>query len=72
MSPVELEVVLDKKARKAAPNHAARKARRHLRRAILDLTHDVAEAKGADTESVQLARAEVARIRVMAEPALDT
>ncbi len=56
MSPVELEAVLDKKARKAyrkaAPNHAARKARRHLRRAILDLTHDVAEAKGADTESV--------------------
>lgn len=75
VSPVELEAVLDKKARrayrKAAPDHAARKARRHLRRAILDLTHDIAEAKGADTASVQVARAEVARIRATAEPALD-
>ena len=45
----ELDAVLDKKARKAfkksAPDRRARKARKHLRRAILDLTHDVAEAK---------------------------
>jgi len=72
VSPVELEAVLDKEARKAfrktAPDHRARKARAHLRPAILDLTHDVAKAKGADSESVQLARVEVARLREEASP----
>ena len=56
VSAEELEAVLDKTARKAfkksAPNHRARRARKHLRRAILDLTHDVGE--GADTEAVAL------------------
>ena len=68
----ELEAALGKSARKAfrrsAPNHSARRARRHLRHAILDLTHDLAEAKGADTEAVVHARAEVARLRTTAEP----
>jgi len=67
LSAVELEAVLDRKARKAARkaarNHGSRRAGGHLRRAILDLTHDVAEAKGADTDAVQHARAEVARLR---------
>jgi RsiW-degrading membrane proteinase PrsW (M82 family) len=66
----ELEAVLDRKARrrfrKSAPNHRARRARRHLRRAILDLTHDVADARGADTATVRHARTEVARLRALA------
>ncbi|KQW49079.1 hypothetical protein ASC77_10265 [Nocardioides sp. Root1257] len=66
----EVEAVVDRVERKrftkAAPSHRAKKARKHLRRAILDLTHDVAEADGADTPKVQHARAEVARIRTLA------
>jgi len=67
----ELEAVLDRSARKAfrksAPHRSARKARKHLRRTILDLTHDVADAQGADTDKVRHARAEVARLRTYAE-----
>ncbi len=63
----EIETVVDRSARKAyrkaAPNRRVRTARKHLRRAILDLTHDVARAKGDDTETVRHARAEVARFR---------
>ncbi len=66
----ELEAVLDRTARKrfrkSAPNRRARKARKHLRRAVLDLAHDVAEARGADTETVRHARAEVTRLRALA------
>jgi protease PrsW len=64
--------VLDRKARKAflksAPDRRARRARKHLRRAILDLTHDVAGARGAETDAVLHGRAEVARLRATAEP----
>jgi protease PrsW len=67
----ELDGVLDRKARKAfrkaAPSRRARRARKHLRRAILDLTHDVARARGADTETVLRGRQEVARLRATAE-----
>jgi RsiW-degrading membrane proteinase PrsW (M82 family) len=67
----ELEATLDRSARKAfkksAPNHRARSGRKHLRRAVLDLTHDVAAAKGTETEAVQHARDEVARLRATAE-----
>ena len=66
----EVDGVLDRKARKAfrrsAPDRKARRARRHLRRAILDLTHDVAQSRGADTDEVRHARDEVARIRARA------
>jgi RsiW-degrading membrane proteinase PrsW (M82 family) len=66
----EVDGVLDKKARKqfkkSAPNHKAKRARKHLRRAILDLTHNVADAGGADTDKVQHARSEVARLRAVA------
>ncbi|GAA4346441.1 PrsW family intramembrane metalloprotease [Angustibacter luteus] len=69
--PEELEATLDRKSRKAfrksAPNRRARKARKHLRRAILDLTHDVADAQGADVEPVRHSRTEVARCRASAE-----
>jgi RsiW-degrading membrane proteinase PrsW (M82 family) len=62
----EIETVLDrsarKAARKAAPHRRARAALRHLRRAILDLTHDVADARGADSDAVRHARAEVGRV----------
>ncbi|SKB04150.1 PrsW family intramembrane metalloprotease [Aeromicrobium choanae] len=70
VTAAEVESVVDKKARKAlkksAPNHRGRKAIKHLRRAILDLTHDVAEAKGADSEAVLHSRAEVERLRAIA------
>ena len=66
----EVEAVLDRHARrayrKAAPHRRARRARRHLCRAILDLTHEVARAGGTDTEDVVHARAEVARLRAHA------
>lgn len=67
LTEVEVDGVLDKKARKAfkksAPNRRARRARKHLRRAILDLAHDIAEAKGSDSPAVQHSRAEVERLR---------
>lgn len=67
----EIEGVLDKKARKAfrkaAPSRRARRARKHLRRSILDLAHDVARDEGADTEAVQHSRAEVERLRIRAD-----
>ena len=70
----EVEVVLDRRRRKAyrraAPDRRAKKARKHLGRAILDLTHDVAEAKGADTDAVRRARAEVVRLRTVAADAV--
>jgi RsiW-degrading membrane proteinase PrsW (M82 family) len=73
VSADEVEVVLDRhrrrKYRKTAPDRRARKARKHLGRAILDLTHDVAAAKGADTDAVRRARAEVVRLRTVAADA---
>jgi len=70
VTEAELEATLDKKARKAftkaAPSHRARRARTHLRRAVLDLTHDIADAKGAESEEVRHSRAEVARLRAAA------
>lgn len=67
ISAAEVDGVLDRKARKefkkAAPDRRARRARKHLRRAILDLAHDVADAKGANTESVKHSRTEVERLR---------
>lgn len=66
----EVEAALDRRVRKAhrkaTPGHRARKARRHLRRAVLDLTHDVADARGGDSDAVLHARAEVARLRAAA------
>ncbi len=66
----EVDAVLDRHRRgayrKTAPNHRARKARKHLSRAVLDLTHDVAAAKGADTDAVQHSRAELQRLRTAA------
>ncbi|NKR41715.1 PrsW family intramembrane metalloprotease [Rhodococcus hoagii] len=65
----EVEGILDTKSRKAfmksAPDRQARRARKHLRRAVLDLAHDVAAAKGSDTEAVRHSRAEVERLRAM-------
>lgn len=67
LTDTEVEAALDRRARKAfrkaAPSHRARKARRHLRRAVLDLTHDVADARGGASEAVLHARAEVQRLR---------
>ncbi len=66
----EVDGILEKKARKAfiksAPHHKSRRARKHLRRAILDLAHDLADGKGADTEAVRHSRSEVERLRVKA------
>ncbi|OZC45895.1 hypothetical protein CH267_28620 [Rhodococcus sp. 06-621-2] len=67
LTDAEVDGVLDRKARKAfrasSPDRRARKARKHLQRAILDLAHDIASAKGADTEAVRHSRAEVERLR---------
>ncbi|MCZ4562871.1 PrsW family intramembrane metalloprotease [Rhodococcus sp. IEGM 1401] len=67
LTDAEIDGVLDRRARKefqkSAPNRQARRARKHLRRAILDLAHDIADAKGNDTEAVQHSRAEVERLR---------
>ena len=37
-----------KSFKRSAPTHRAQRARKHLRRAVLDLTHDVADARGGD------------------------
>ncbi len=70
LTDAEVDGVLDKKARKAfekaAPDRRSRRARKHLRRAILDLAHDVARERGSDTEAVQHSRAEVERLRTVA------
>lgn len=67
LTDAEVDGVLDKKARKAfaksAPDRRSRRARKHMRRSILDLAHDVAQDKGADTEAVLHSRAEVERLR---------
>ena len=66
----DVDGVLERKYRKAytksAPDRRARRARKHLRRAILDLTHQIARDRGASTEAVQHARAEVERLRLVA------
>ncbi|OZE88366.1 hypothetical protein CH305_00565 [Rhodococcus sp. 15-649-2-2] len=70
VTDAEVDGILEKKARKAfiksAPHHKSRRARKHLRRAILDLAHDLASGKGADTEAVRHSRSEVERLRVKA------
>ncbi len=67
----EIEAVLDKKTRKhftrSAPNRQSRRARKHLRRAILDLAHEVAETDAEANADVDHARTEVARLRQKAE-----
>lgn len=78
VTETEVEAVVDRHARrtylKAAHHRRARRARKHLRQAILDLTHDVAIAhrepdSTAAAEDVAHARSEVARLREHAEPA---
>ncbi|OZC87092.1 hypothetical protein CH254_15465 [Rhodococcus sp. 06-412-2C] len=70
VTDAEVDGILDKKARKAfiksAPHHKSRRARKHLRRAILDLAHDLANDKGTDTEAVRHSRSEVERLRIKA------
>lgn len=74
VSEAEVEAVVDRRPRKAylkaAPDHRSRRARRHLRHALLDLTHDIAAAQhgNAGTDAVDHARAEVIRLRALAEP----
>lgn len=70
LTSADIDKVVDRKARKAfaksAPNRRARRARKHLRRSILDLAHDVAHDEGSDTDAVRHARAEVQRLRATA------
>lgn len=49
--------------RKAAADHSGRKRRAHVLEAAFDLADELASAHGADTDRVQFARNEVARIR---------
>ncbi|WP_182375983.1 PrsW family intramembrane metalloprotease [Nocardioides sp. WS12] len=66
----ELDSILDKAARKAyrksSPHRKAKRAHKHLRRAILDLAHEIGASRGADTDDVARARAEVTRLRASA------
>ncbi|MBD3927161.1 PrsW family intramembrane metalloprotease [Nocardioides cavernae] len=67
LDDVEVEAVLDRKARKAyvhaGSDHHARRARKHLIHAGYELVHELVEARGAEDERVVRARAEVARFR---------
>lgn len=70
----EVEAVVDRRRRKAylkaAPDHRSRQARKHLRHTLLDLTHDIAAAQRTtgDDGTVAQTRADVARLRALAEP----
>ncbi|MCG7632223.1 PrsW family intramembrane metalloprotease [Gordonia McavH-238-E] len=70
VTAAEIDGVLDKQARKAfaksAPDRRSRRARRHLRRAVLDLAHDVAEYRDEDSDAVRHSRSEVERLRTAA------
>lgn len=67
LSDEEVEAVVSRQARRAyvhaGATHRARRARKHLTQAGYDLVHDLADAKGEDTPTVEHARAEVARFR---------
>lgn len=67
VSPDELEATLDRKTRKAwvhaVSGHRARRARKAVVTAVLDLTHDIADARGGDSPAVEHSRAELARLR---------
>ena len=69
----QVEAALNRKARKAyvraGHGHRAKRARKHLRSAVLDLTRDIAEARGADTAAVMHSRGEVTRLRGAADQA---
>ena len=52
-----------KRYRKASPNRRERKRSRYVLNAAYDLAHELAGARGADTDRVRFARAEVSRIR---------
>lgn len=72
LDPEQVEAALTRHARKAyvhgGADHHARRERKHLTHAVRDLVHELADAKGADSEGVVHARAEVARFRTPAEP----
>ena len=63
----QVEVALNRKARKAyrraGHGHHDKRARKHLRSAVLDLTQDIARSRGTDSDAVRHSRAEVARLR---------
>jgi protease PrsW len=52
-----------KRYRKANPKGRERKRARYVLNAAYDLAHELAGARGADTDRVGFARAEVGRIR---------
>ena len=52
-----------KRYRKANPDRLERKRARYVLNAAYDLAHELADARGADTDRVLFARAEVERIR---------
>lgn len=63
----ELESVLTKEgrkaARRAAPHRHARSHQRHLRKAVLDLTHAIASSRGTHDDTAPHARTELIRLR---------
>jgi protease PrsW len=52
-----------KRYRKTSPNRRERKRARYVLNAAYDLADELAGARGADTDRVRFARAEVSRIR---------
>ena len=67
----EVEAVLTRRSRKvwvrAAPSRSARRARKRMRASVLDLTHDVARARGRDSAAVLQSRADLAQLRAAAQ-----
>ncbi|OIJ29887.1 MULTISPECIES: PrsW family intramembrane metalloprotease [unclassified Microbacterium] len=66
----EIEAMVDRKARKtwlrAAPGHRERRARKHLRHALFDLVHAIAQPDDKHAEELEHARGEVSRLRIQA------
>jgi hypothetical protein len=71
ITEVEVEAMVDRKARKswlsAAPAHRERRARKHLRRALFDLVHAIARTDDDKGKELEHARNEVLRLRIRAK-----
>lgn len=69
LTAADIEAVVDRRARKqfirGGRHHKQRQARRHWRRAVLELAHEIASDKGADSARSAHARAEVVRLRTL-------
>lgn len=71
VTDVEVDAMVDRKARKAwlraAPAHRERRARKHLRHALFDLLHAIARTDDERPQELEHARDEVVRLRLRAK-----